>query len=166
MVVTDEQYAIPAPVETAERFELSREVPMPESPFEAAAEQPTVQQEPEVADDRVRVLVVDDSQTARKLIAGRLEASGYNVLSAADGREAVHFAKTAGPALALVDIGMPMMDGYAVCRSLRDEPATHDIPVLLISGKDGYFEEDRGSAGRRERFHHKAIWSRNTDENS
>jgi CheY-like chemotaxis protein len=91
-------------------------------------------------------MVVDDSQTARKLIAGKLEASGYQVICAENGREAIQFARTATPALVLVDIGMPLMDGYAVCRSLRDEPSTQNIPVVLISGKDGYFEEDRGIA--------------------
>jgi len=142
----EEQYAIPSPVETADNFEMTREVPMPELPFEERAEPAAVEPEPEVLDDRVRVLVVDDSQTARKLIAGKLEASGYHVLCAENGREAIRFARSATPALVLVDIGMPLMDGYAVCRSLRDDPTTQDIPVVLISGKDGYFEEDRGSA--------------------
>jgi len=146
VMIADEQYAIPSPVDVADSFDTAREVPMPEAPFEEHADQVGTEPEPEVIDDRVRVLVVDDSQTARKLIAGKLEASGYNVLCAENGREAIQFAKTAAPALALVDIGMPMMDGYAVCRSLRDEPATQSIPVILISGKDGYFEEDRGTA--------------------
>ena len=146
LAMADEQYAIPSPADVAESFETAREVPMPEAPFEEHAKQTTAESGPAVVDDRVRVLVVDDSQTARKLIAGKLEASGYNVLCAENGREAIQFARTAAPALALVDIGLPMMDGYAVCRSLRDEPATQNVPVVLISGKDGYFEEDRGTA--------------------
>ena len=142
----EEMLSIPSPGEMADPVEASREVPMPLSPFEARAEEPAPSAGPETLDERVRVLVVDDSKTARKLIAGKLEASGYHVLAAENGREAIQFARTAAPSLALVDIGMPMMDGYAVCRSLRDEPTTQNIPVVLISGKDGNFEEDRGQA--------------------
>ncbi|HYJ90844.1 MAG TPA: response regulator, partial [Pyrinomonadaceae bacterium] len=145
-VVDVTEYAIPTPVEAGESFDAPHEVPMPAEPFEPPVEQSMVEHEPEVADDRVRVLLVDDSATARKLIAGKLEESGYHVLCAENGREAIKMARSSSPAFALVDIGMPMMDGYAVCRSLRDEPATQNVPVVLISGKDGYFEEGRGTA--------------------
>ena len=138
--------AIPSPDEQDHGFASEQEVPMPVDPFESPVEEAAIEVEPEVADDRTRILLVDDSATARKLIAGKLENSGYHVLSAENGREAIQIARSSSPSLALVDISMPMMDGYAVCRALRDEPATQNVPVVLISGKDGYFEEDRGTA--------------------
>jgi CheY-like chemotaxis protein len=48
------------------------------------------------------------------------------------------------PALVLVAIAMPGMDGYAFCRTLRDQPQTQGLPVILISGKDAYYDEDLG----------------------
>jgi CheY-like chemotaxis protein len=145
-LVESSDRAIPSPDEQDHSLASEPEVPMPAEPFETRTEEPIVEAEPEVADNRVRILLVDDSATARKLIAGKLEGSGYHVLSAENGREAIQLARSSSPSLALVDISMPMMDGYAVCRALRDEPATQNVPVVLISGKDGYFEEDRGTA--------------------
>jgi twitching motility two-component system response regulator PilG len=50
------------------------------------------------------------------------------------------------PSLALVDIALTGMDGYAVCRMLRDDSKSENMPVILISGKDGWYEENRGEA--------------------
>ena len=79
-------------------------------------------------------------------MAGKLEKSGYNVICAESGREAVEFARTHKPALVLADLAMPGMDGYAICRTLRDNEETNHLPVVLISGKDAYYEEDLGQA--------------------
>lgn len=99
-----------------------------------------------VVEQRARILVVDDSPTARKLMAGKLAESGYEVVCAESGREAISFARQSPPSLVLVDIAMPKMDGYMVCRALRDEPSTMNVPVVMISGKDGFYEEERGNA--------------------
>ena len=90
------------------------------------------------------ILVVDDSATVRKLIAGKLEKSGHNVVCAVDGVEGLARLAEALPDLVLLDIGMPRMDGYEVCREIRANPEAKDLPVVMISGKDGFFDKVRG----------------------
>lgn len=91
-----------------------------------------------------KILVVDDSPTVRKLIAGKLEKCGHEVYCAADGVEAIEQLDTMVPDLILLDITMPRMDGYQVCKVIRSKDATKDVPVVMISGKDGFFDKVRG----------------------
>lgn len=90
------------------------------------------------------ILVVDDSPTVRKLIAGKLEKCGHEVYCSNDGVEAMDYLKSLNPDLVLLDITMPRMDGYQVCKLIRDNPVTKDVPVVMISGKDGFFDKARG----------------------
>ena len=90
------------------------------------------------------ILVVDDSATVRKLIAGKLEKCGHEVYCAADGVEALEQLDSVLPDLILLDITMPRMDGYQVCKVIRSKESTKDIPVVMISGKDGFFDKVRG----------------------
>ena len=113
-------------------------------PFDSVAE-PIVESDVSVVDDRPKILVIENNPTARKLMAGKLENSGYNVICAESGREAVELVRSRMPALVLADIGMPGMDGYAICRTIRDLNFEH-LPVILVSGKGGYYEEDLGQA--------------------
>jgi twitching motility two-component system response regulator PilG len=79
------------------------------------------------------------------LIAGKLEAAGYQVFCAESGRQASVVARNVKPALVLLDIAMPKMDGYQVCKILRSNSATKDIPVIMISGKEGFYDEVKGA---------------------
>ena len=90
------------------------------------------------------ILVVDDSATVRKLISGKLSKSGHNVVSASDGVEALEKMAEQVPDLVLLDITMPRMDGYEVCKQIRANPACSHVPVVMISGKDGFFDKVRG----------------------
>ncbi|MBK9216803.1 MAG: response regulator [Chloracidobacterium sp.] len=90
------------------------------------------------------ILVVDDSPTVRKLIAGKLEKCGHTVICAADGVEALDQLEAGLPDLVLLDIAMPRMDGYEVCKQIRANPEARDLPVVMISGKDGFFDKVRG----------------------
>ena len=90
------------------------------------------------------ILVVDDSATVRKLISGKLEKSGHHVVCANDGIEALECLEIGLPDLVLLDITMPRMDGYEVCKQIRANPAARDLPVVMISGKDGFFDKVRG----------------------
>ena len=90
------------------------------------------------------ILVVDDSPTVRKLIAGKLEKCGHDVFCSNDGVEAMERLEDLRPDLILLDINMPRMDGYQVCKLIRSNVDTKDVPVVMISGKDGFFDKVRG----------------------
>ena len=90
------------------------------------------------------ILVVDDSPTVRKLISGKLEKSGHTVVLAVDGMDALAKISEVVPDLVLLDITMPRMDGYQVCKLIRSNEQTKDVPVIMISGKDGFFDKVRG----------------------
>lgn len=90
------------------------------------------------------IMVIDDSPTVRKLISGKLEKSGHTVVVASDGPEALEKIVEVVPDLVLLDIMMPQMDGYQVCKLIRSNEPTKDIPVIMISGKDGFFDKVRG----------------------
>jgi len=90
------------------------------------------------------VLVVDDSPTVRKLVAMTLEKRGYHVVPAFDGVAAIKEIATHNPALILMDVSMPRLDGYQLCRLVRRHENTRHIPVLMLSGRDGMFDRLRG----------------------
>ncbi len=79
------------------------------------------------------ILVVDDTPQNIKLLDAVLRPRGYTVLAASSGHEALQKITEACPDLILLDIVMPEMDGYEVCRRLRDNPATHMLPVIMIT---------------------------------
>jgi len=81
------------------------------------------------------VMVVDDSLTMRKITSRLLEREGYQVLTAKDGLDALEQMKDALPAVMLVDIEMPRMDGFDLTRILRGDPRTRDVPIIMISSR-------------------------------
>jgi twitching motility two-component system response regulator PilG len=90
------------------------------------------------------ILAVDDSVTVRKIVSITLERLGYRVLTAADGMQALARLNEETPDLVLLDITMPRMDGYQVCKVIKQAPATKAIPVVMLSGKDGFFDKVKG----------------------
>jgi twitching motility two-component system response regulator PilG len=90
------------------------------------------------------IMVVDDSETVRNLISARLEKSGHNVLCAVDGVDALEKINETVPDLILLDASMPRMDGFQVCKIIRGNNLTKDVPVIMISEKDGFFDKVRG----------------------
>jgi twitching motility two-component system response regulator PilG len=90
------------------------------------------------------IMVVDDSATVRKLISGKLEKCGHIVITAVDGMDAMEKLNDVTPDLILLDIAMPRMDGYQVCKLIRNNESTKEIPIVMISGKDGFFDKVRG----------------------
>ena len=81
------------------------------------------------------VMVVDDSITVRKITGRLLEREGYRVLTAKDGVDALEQLKGELPALMLVDIEMPRMDGFDLARNVRGDPRTMDIPIIVVSSR-------------------------------
>lgn len=90
------------------------------------------------------IMVVDDSPTVRKLISGKLEKCGHTVVLAVDGMDALAKINDTTPDLILLDITMPRLDGYQVCKLIRSNDATKNVPVVMISGRDGFFDKVRG----------------------
>jgi twitching motility two-component system response regulator PilG len=90
------------------------------------------------------ILVVDDSPTIQKVVSVTLEAHGHEVVTASDGMEALSKLRTLKPDLVLLDITMPHMDGYQLCRILRSNDLTRQVPIVMLSGKDGLFDKMRG----------------------
>jgi two-component system chemotaxis sensor kinase CheA len=91
-----------------------------------------------------RVLVVDDSFTARTLQAGILEASGYEVAVAVDGRDALRAIRRNRPDLLLVDIQMPRLDGLSLLEEIKRDKALRHLPVVLVSSHDDPAVQRRG----------------------
>jgi two-component system sensor histidine kinase ChiS len=79
------------------------------------------------------ILLVDDNPTNLQLLFETLDGRGYKLLIAKDGKTALSIARKAGPNLILLDIMMPEIDGYEVCRQLKADPATAEIPVIFLS---------------------------------
>lgn len=87
-------------------------------------------------EDKYKVLVVDDSQLSIDLIIELLEDSGYEIHSAVNGKMALNRLKNEGFDLVLLDVMMPVMNGYEVCREIKNTPGISDIPVIFITAKN------------------------------
>ena len=85
--------------------------------------------------DRPVVLVADDDDDIRDLVAFRLDRAGYEVLRAGDGQQALDLAREHNPDLAVLDVMMPKLTGYDVTRELRADAATSRIPVILLTAR-------------------------------
>lgn len=83
----------------------------------------------------VSILVVDDSRSLVHIIEGVLQREGHKTLTAYDGEEALAQARQSKPDLIILDIVMPKMDGYTVCRYLQQDPETAAIPILMLTVK-------------------------------
>lgn len=81
------------------------------------------------------ILVVDDEPNIVKLVESRLKANGYDVVSAGNGKQGFEKAKEAKPDLILMDIMMPVMSGDEALAQLKADPATKDIPVIMLTAK-------------------------------
>lgn len=91
-----------------------------------------------------RILLVDDEKDLVELVSRRLQAAGYEVVSAYDGREALDQVNRQKPDLILLDLMLPGMDGFKVCRLLKFSEGTKNIPVLIFSARCQ--QEDRQTA--------------------
>jgi DNA-binding response OmpR family regulator len=82
-----------------------------------------------------KILIAEDEPDIRELIAFTLRFAGYEVVTAANGEEAVQQAVKEMPDLALMDVRMPRMTGYDACRAMKANPELKDIPVVFLSAK-------------------------------
>src|SRR4051812_46984057 len=84
-----------------------------------------------------RILVVDDIESNVRLLQAKLSAEYYEVLTASDGPTALAIAGSERPDIVLLDVMMPGMDGFDVCRRLKEDPETRHVPVVLVTALDG-----------------------------
>ena len=96
-----------------------------------------------MAEPRPKILVVDDIPSNVHVLS-RILKGEYDIYFATDGEKALDLVQARMPDLVLLDIMMPGMDGFEVCRRIKDDPTTHDIPVIFISAKSEVEDETRG----------------------
>ncbi len=82
----------------------------------------------------MKVLVVDDNEAVAQMVGFMLEEIGHSYQLVGDGREALAAAKAFGPDAILLDIGLPGMDGYAVCRAFRQDDDFKTVPIIAQTG--------------------------------
>jgi len=93
-----------------------------------------------------RVLVVEDSDDLRESLVLLLEIEGHQLSAAPDGASALALAREARPEVLLVDIGLPDIDGYELCRRLRDDPALSAARIVAVTGFTSAADTDRARA--------------------
>jgi class 3 adenylate cyclase len=108
-------------------------------------------------ESRHRILVVDDTPQNVKLLADLLGAKGYSVTTAANGEQALQSIAKAPPDMVLLDVMMPGLSGYDVCRKIRDNPATALLPVVLVTSLDPHQERVKGLEAGADDFLSKPI---------
>ena len=91
-----------------------------------------------------RVLVVDDVEVNVRLLEAKLSSEYFTVITASSGRQALELAQSEHPDIVLLDVMMPEMDGFEVCRKLKAEPQTADIPVVMVTALSEVSDRVRG----------------------
>jgi two-component system cell cycle response regulator len=104
-----------------------------------------------------RILVVDDIEANVKLLEAKLTAEYYDVITAFDGPTGLAMAAAEKPDIVLLDVMMPGMDGFEVCRRLKDDPLTRHIPVVLVTALDGRADRIAGLEAGADEFLTKPI---------
>ncbi len=92
----------------------------------------------------VKVLIIDDSKTIRRTAESLLVKEGFQVITATDGFEALSMIVDKRPDVIFVDIMMPRLDGYQTCALIKRNEVFRDIPVIMLSSKDGLFDRAKG----------------------
>jgi DNA-binding response OmpR family regulator len=91
-----------------------------------------------------RILLADDDSGLRRLIGTTLGTEDFDVLHAVDGEEALRIARLQRPELVLLDVNMPKLDGFQVCRSLKTDPETSGIKIVMITARGTDVDRARG----------------------
>lgn len=92
----------------------------------------------------IKVMVIDDSKTIRRSAESLLQKAGYEVLTADNGFEALPIISSQHPDIIFIDIMMPRLDGYQTCALVKNNPKYRDIPIVMLSSKDGLFDRAKG----------------------
>ncbi len=84
---------------------------------------------------RKKILLIEDEPNMIELVTMRLEANGYEVISAIDGEKGFIMAKSEGPDLIILDLMLPKLDGYKVCGMLKEDSRYQKIPIIILTGR-------------------------------
>jgi len=99
-----------------------------------------------------RILVVDDEDHIVMILKDSLEFSGFQVVTALDGQEALDCVAAEPPDLIVLDIGMPKMDGWEVCRRLKGDAKTQSIPIIILTAYAQTSDQRKGAQLGADRF--------------
>lgn len=111
---------------------------------ENSSPQPPTLPEPEIAPiERARIVCIDDSKTIQKQVKGILEMSGFEVLGITEPAQALSSLVRLKPAAILMDVNMPDIDGYELCSMLRQSRQLREIPIIMLTGRDGILDRIR-----------------------
>ncbi|HEV8648778.1 MAG TPA: response regulator [Actinomycetes bacterium] len=94
----------------------------------------------------MKLLIADDEPSVRSLVHVTLEGDEHTILEASDGVEALEVARSEHPSLVLLDIMMPRLDGLAVCRAIKSDPATSGTVVVMLTAQAQDRDRDQGLA--------------------
>jgi DNA-binding response OmpR family regulator len=103
------------------------------------------------------ILVVDDDRVYRLVMERVLRREGYAVATAVDGQNALEELNRCRPQLVLLDVQMPRLDGYQVCRHIKSQPETRSTPVVFVSGLSGSEDRNRGIQAGADDFLNKPV---------
>jgi twitching motility two-component system response regulator PilG len=92
----------------------------------------------------LKVMVIDDSKTIRRTAETLLSKEGCDVLIAEDGFESLPIISDNHPQIIFIDIMMPRLDGYQTCALIKNNPKFRNIPIIMLSSKDGLFDRAKG----------------------
>jgi len=103
------------------------------------------------------IMVVEDNEASRDALSRRLERRGYSVLLAGDGQQAVSIARSSVPDIILMDLGLPVIDGWEATRQLKDDATTRHIPIIVLSAHAMTNDRDMALAAGGDDFDTKPI---------
>lgn len=104
-----------------------------------------------------KILLVEDDEMNRDMLSRRLVKRGYEVTIATDGEQGVELARTGSPDLILMDMSLPVMDGWTATRTLKDDEATAGIPVIALTAHAMAGDEEKALAAGCDDFDTKPI---------
>jgi two-component system cell cycle response regulator DivK len=104
-----------------------------------------------------KILLVEDNEMNRDMLSRRLERRGYEVAIAVDGRQGVELARSEAPDLILMDMSLPVMDGWEATRRIKSAPETRAIPILALTAHAMKGDEDQARAAGCDDFDTKPI---------
>jgi CheY-like chemotaxis protein len=104
-----------------------------------------------------RILYIEDNEDNFYMLSNRLKRRGYEVIAAPDGERGIALAKTEAPALILMDLSLPVMDGWEATRRLKGAAETQDIPIIALSAHSMAGDRDKALAAGCDEFDTKPV---------